>query len=542
MNQTNNSDANSTNSSSNGQADGGELRIGIDVGGTNTDAVVIDTSGVVINAIKVVTTPEPIDGIRESLEKVLQPVDKSHVTKAMLGTTQLANAIIRRKGLDKVAVLRLAAPSSVGVRSGAAWPADIRDIVIGAAAIVEGGNEYNGAEIAALDEPAIRQLGKDALAAGCKAIAVSGAFSPASTEHELRTLEILSDEVGSDIAVSLSHQVGSLGLLERENATILNASLLSVAAGVVDGFEAALSDHDLAISAYLTQNDGTLMTAAEAGKFPVLTLGSGPTNSMRGACALAGVNDAVVIDVGGTSADAGILVDGFPRESTAAVEVGGVRTNFRMPDLISMGLGGGTIVLDSRADTGDGLAIGPDSVGYAVVTEALCTGGSTLTLSDISLAGGRLQEFGDPKLVAQIDSSLVADALGWVDEQVTIMSERMKSSRAALPLLAVGGGAHLIPDGVPGVSEVLRPENHSVANAYGAGIAEASGAVDRVYSYDETGREASLDDARELASNAAVRAGADPDQVRITTVTEVPMTYVPGGGCRVMVKAAGPLA
>ena len=135
--------------------------------------------------------------------------------------------------------------------------------------------------------------------------------------------------------------MGSLGLLERENATILNAALLSVASSVVNGFEEALAAHDLSIDAYLTQNDGTLLTAVEAGRFPVLTLGSGPTNSMRGACALAGVNNAVVIDVGGTSADAGILVDGFPRESTAAVEVGGVRTNFRMPDLISIGLGGG---------------------------------------------------------------------------------------------------------------------------------------------------------------------------------------------------------
>lgn len=518
-----------------------ELRIGIDVGGTNTDAVVIDGSGAVLNAVKVATTPEPIAGIRESLERVLESVDKTRVTKAMLGTTHPANAIIQRSGLDTVAVLRLAAPSSLGVRPGAAWPDDIRDLVIGTSAIVEGGNEYTGAEIAPLDEEAIRRLAADAASAGCTAIAVSAAFSPASNDHELRAREILRGELGDAFSVSLSHQVGSLGLLERENATILNAALLSVATGVVTGFEDALAAHDLNVDSYLTQNDGTLMTAAEAGQFPVLTLGSGPTNSMRGACALAGLNDAVVIDVGGTSADAGILVDGFPRESSAAVEVGGVRTNFRMPDLISMGLGGGTIVFDDASD-GATLRIGPASVGYAVSTEAICVGGNTLTLSDISLAAGRLDGFGDRDLVADINRELVADALAWVDDQVSIMSERMKSSRDEIPLLAVGGGAHLVPDNVPGVSEVLRPENFAVANAYGAGIAEASGTVDRVYSYDETGRDACLDDARDHASNAAVRAGADPDQIRITTVTEVPMTYVPGGGCRVMVKAAGPLA
>ena len=522
-----------------------DLRIGVDVGGTNTDAVVIDDAGEVLAAVKVATTPDPIDGIRAALDEVLAGLDRSSVSKAMLGTTHPTNAIIQRRGLDTVAVLRLAAPSSLGVRPGAAWPDDIRRVVIGTAAIIEGGNEYNGAEIAALDTDAVRRLAADAIAANCRSVAVTAAFSPATSEHEIRARDILHTELGSDYPVSLSHEIGSLGLLERENATILNAALLSVATSVVSGFEEALAEHGLEIDAYLTQNDGTLMMATEAGRYPVLTLGSGPTNSMRGACALAGVNDAIVIDVGGTSADAGILVDGFPRQSSAAVEVGGVRTNFRMPDLISMGLGGGTIVRNAGAGgsgDGTGLRIGPDSVGYAVATDAICVGGGVLTLSDVSLAAGRMTGFGDPDLVRGVADDVVREALGWVDEQVTVMSDRMKSTRAALPLLAVGGGAHLIPDMIPGVSEVIRPQHQSVANAYGAGIAEASGSVDRVYSYDASSREECLEDARSLAGNAAVRAGADPDRVRITSVTEVPMTYVPGGGCRVMVKAAGPLA
>ena len=172
-----------------------------------------------------------------------------------------------------------------------------------------------------------------------KAIAVSCAFSPASFDQEFRAGEILAAELGDAVAISLSHQIGSLGLLEREDASALNAALLSVSRAVVHGFDRALADNGLSVRAYLTQNDGTLMSAEQAVRFPILTVGSGPTNSMRGACALAGLSDALVIDVGGTSADVGILVDGFPRESAAAVEVGGVRTNFRMPDLISIGLG-----------------------------------------------------------------------------------------------------------------------------------------------------------------------------------------------------------
>ncbi|MET0888298.1 MAG: hydantoinase/oxoprolinase family protein [Mycetocola sp.] len=279
------------------------------------------------------------------------------------------------------------------------------------------------------------------------------------------------------------------------------------------------------------------MTADEAVRFPVLTLGSGPTNSMRGACSLADLPNALVVDVGGTSADVGILVDGFPRESTAAIEVGGVRTNFRMPDLISIGLGGGSIVRMGKG----GVAIGPDSVGYRVVTDALVQGGSTMTLSDISVRGGRLKGFGDSSLAGSINEETVTAALAWVDEQIRIMADRMKASRHSLPLIAVGGGSHLVPDSIPGISEVIRPSNYGVANAFGAAIAEASGTIDRVFRYEGRGRESCLDEARNLAIDAAARSGADPDRIRITSMSEVPLSYVPGQACRVQVKAAGPL-
>ena len=513
------------------------LRLGIDVGGTNTDGVIVDDAGSVIAAAKTPTTPEPLDGIRTVMAQVIAGLDKAHITQVMLGTTHPANAIIQRKGLDKVGILRLSAPASFSVRPGAAWPADLHAMVIGPTAIVHGGFEYDGREISPLDPAEIR-----AFAAECrgkvKAIAVSCAFSPASFDHELRAEEILREELGDSVAISLSHQVASLGLLEREDATALNAALLSVSRAVVDGLRGAMEQHGLPAVAYLTQNDGTLMTVEQAVKFPILTIGSGPTNSMRGACALAGISDALVMDVGGTSTDVGILIDGFPRESAAAIEVGGVRTNFRMPDLISIGLGGGTIVRGS----GDGVNVGPESVGYRVSTEALIMGGTTLTLSDVSTKAGRLEGMGDASLVANVDKVTNDAAMRWVDEQIQTLCDRMKASHADVPLIAVGGGSHLVPAHVEGISAVIKPPHFAVANAYGAAIAEASGDVDRVYRYDSSSREACLEDAKQLAIENAVRAGADPAQVRITAVAEIPMSYVPGGGCRVQVKAAGPLA
>ena len=518
------------------------LRIGVDVGGTNTDAVVVGPGGKVIAEAKAATTPDPIDGIKAAVDAVMGQVETpGALGKAMLGTTHPANAIIRRRDLDKVGVLRLAAPSSLGVRPSAAWPEDLRRIVIGPSMIAEGGFEYDGSPIAPLDEDAVRRFAAQC-AGNVSAIAVSCAFSPAAADHELRAAELLAEECGTGMAVSLSHTVGSLGLLERENATILNASLLTVAKRVVDGFRNTLVEAGLDVDIHLPQNDGALMTVDEADRYPVLTVGSGPTNSMRGACALAGLADALVIDVGGTSTDVGILVDGFPRVSTAAVEVGGVRTNFRMPDLISMGLGGGTVVHNAGPVGNGDIEVGPDSVGYDVITDSICTGGDTLTLSDISLAAGRMEGFGDRSLTEGIDTDTVAAAIDWVDGRIAVLCERMKASSAPLPLMAVGGGAHLVPEYIDGVSEVLWPPHHSVANAFGAAIAEAAGSVDKVYSYDASSREACLQSAREEAKDAAVRAGAEEAGVRITSVAEIPMTYVPGGGCRVMVKAVGPLA
>lgn len=512
------------------------LRIGIDVGGTNTDAVVVDDDGNVLASTKTATTPDPSDGIRAALEQVIVDIDRNHIAQAMLGTTHPANAIIRRRDLDTVGILRLAAPSSLAIRPGLAWPVDLHDAVIGKAAILRGGFEYDGQEISPLDEDGVRAFALDCMGS-VRAVAIASAFAPATTEHEMRAAEIIDEVTGGSVAVSLSHQVGALGLLERENATILNASLFGIARRVVEGFQTALASHGLDVESFLTQNDGTLMMADEAVRLPILTVGSGPTNSMRGACALAGLSDALVIDVGGTSADVGILVDGFPRESAAAVEVGGVRTNFRMPDLISIGLGGGTIVTES----GSSVAVGPDSVGYKVVTEALVRGGRTLTLSDIAVRSGRLTGFGDVALAGGVSESTVSAALAWVDEQITVLCDRMKASRASMPLIAVGGGSHLVPNHVSGIAEVIRPAHYAVANAFGAAIAEASGAVDRVYRYESLGRETCLEEAKQMAVDAAVRAGADPNQVRITTVAEVPMTYLPGQGCRVQVKAAGPL-
>jgi N-methylhydantoinase A/oxoprolinase/acetone carboxylase beta subunit len=276
------------------------------------------------------------------------------------------------------------------------------------------------------------------------------------------------------------------------------------------------------------------MSGEFAELYPVLTFASGPTNSMRGAAFLSGLKDAMVVDVGGTTADIGALTNGFPREASVAVDIGGVRTNFRMPDVYSFGLGGGSLVRE------DPLRVGPQSVGYRLTKEALVFGGDTLTTSDIAVAAG-IADFGAKEKVADLDKSLVSDTIDLIQSMTEAAVDRMKTSAADVPVIVVGGGSVLISRPVAGASEMVKPPHFEAANAVGAAIAQISGEIDRVYSLEGLTREQALDDAKSEAGAKAIEAGADPKTVTIVDVEDVPLAYLPGNATRIRVKAVGDL-
>jgi len=304
---------------------------------------------------------------------------------------------------------------------------------------------------------------------------------------------------------------------------------------IVDAFNSALDELGIDAAVYLSQNDGTLMSVDYAERYPVATFASGPTNSMRGAAFLSGILDCAVVDIGGTTSDVGVLQHGFPREASIAVEIGGVRTNFRMPDVFSFGLGGGSLV---RED-GD-LTIGPDSVGYELTERALVFGGAELTATDVAVAAG-LAEIGGADRIAQLDRSLVERATRLIETEIAEAVDRMKTSAGDIPVVVVGGGSILLGDTLPGASEVVKPDHFAVANAIGAAIAQIGGEVDRVFSLDQIAREEALQQARDEATEKAVAAGASADTVQIVDVEEVPLAYLPSNATRIHVKAVGEL-
>jgi N-methylhydantoinase A/oxoprolinase/acetone carboxylase beta subunit len=118
----------------------------------------------------------------------------------------------------------------------------------------------------------------------------------------------------------------------------------------------------------------------------------------------------------------------------------------------------------------------------------------------------------------------------------------MKTSADPVPVILVGGGSILLPDKLKGASEVIRPKHFGVANAIGAAIAQVSGQVERVFSLDELGREKTLELAKKMAIDEAIKAGANPETIEIVDMEDVPLAYLPGNASRVRVKAAGVLS
>ena len=516
---------------------GSGFRLGIDVGGTNTDAVLIRGRDVLATA-KSFTTADVRGGVVNAVRKILEtvPEHRGSIDAVMIGTTQFVNAFVQRRDLAPVAVFRVSLPKADGVPPLSGWPDDLIKVLSPQIYMVGGGALYTGKDYAPLDEDALRVAAEDAQGRGLKAVAISANFSPIRPDIEERAAAIVQAAMPG-ARITLSSKVGGMGLIDRENAAIINATLAELSEQVIGSLKTAIADLDIDAPIYISQNDGTLITTDVASAFPILTCSAGPTNSIRGAAFLTGLEEAVVADIGGTTTDIGFLLRGFPRETTAANHIGGVRTNFRMPDVLSVGVGGGSLVREGP----EGWTVGPQSVGFRLQEEGMIFGGDTLTASDIAVRAGQAR-IGDPAKVAHLPEATVQAALDNLHLQIEDAIDQIKTSNSPLPLILVGGGAILVSRHLKGTSEVLRPQHAEVANAVGAAIALVSGRVDKLYDVGTLGREAALELARTEATQAAVAAGAREDEVEIVEIVELPMTHMQTGSVQIKVRAVGPLA
>ncbi|KAL5116927.1 hypothetical protein ACEQ8H_005144 [Pleosporales sp. CAS-2024a] len=473
-------------------------------------------------------------------------VDPSSVASVTIGTTHFVNAVVTRDStrLSRVAVLRLSGPFSKHAPPGVDWPASLRKIILGHFALIKGGLEIDGSLISDIQEDEIVEQCRMIKDMGIKSVVVNAVFSPIDTveRQEERAAEIIKRELGSSVDIVLSKTVANLGFLERENAAMLNASILSFARKTIASFQDPMKQLGLDCPVFITQNDGTILSGEAASRLPIRTFSSGPTNSMRGAAFLVGEKDQkgeamMVVDVGGTTTDVGLLLaNGFPRQQAAYSELSGVRMNFSYPDVKSIGLGGGSLV---RRVAGNKLQVGPESVGYKLPEKALVFGGDVPTTTDYVVASSPDLTIGDP---AKVRGKFPQEDLQHFQAEVKDMLERiidtMKTAPEDIPVLLVGGGAIVSPDTLRGASRVIKPKWSGVANAIGAAMARVSAVVDTVKSTERQTSKEILAEVSETAKQRTIEAGALPESVQIVEIDDLPLQYV-ANKTRFIVRAAG---
>jgi N-methylhydantoinase A/oxoprolinase/acetone carboxylase beta subunit len=201
-----------------------------------------------------------------------------------------------------------------------------------------------------------------------------------------------------------------------------------------------------------------------------------------------------------------------------------------MPDVLSIGLGGGSHIRRWPH------RIGPLSVGYELTNRGLVFGGQQLTCTDIAVAAG-LIDLGDRSRVDALPAALVETTLRAIHGRIEDAVDRIKPDARDLPLVAVGGGAFLVPDRVAGISRVVAVPHNAVANAIGAAIAQVGGEVDQVFV--DLSREEAIARAREMAEEKAVQAGAVPKTIKVVEVEDLPIAYLPGNALRTRVRVVG---
>lgn len=485
------------------------------------------------------------EGIEEAVRTVLSksglPADK--IASVTVGTTHFINAVVEQdaRRLRRVAILRLSKNFLREVPPFSEFPSGLTSIVKGYVGYLDGGLHIDGSQEAPVVESQVVEQCAEIKKLGLTAVVVVGCFSPIDEEfkQEDHVRDIVRREI-PDADVIVSHEVANIGLLERENASILNAAILRYAKRTVKGFRRAMKALELTCPLFLTQNDGTLLDSAAAANIPIRTFASGATNSMRGAAYLTGHktenSSAIVVDIGGTTSDVGVLLpSGLPRQASAYVTVAGVRVNYSMPHLHSIGLGGGSIVREVDGK----VTVGPDSVGHYLTRDALVFGGKVTTASDVAVASGRA-EMGDKTAAQNLPSDLINQAQQRIKALLEGAIDIIKTSPEPMPVLLVGGGAILAPETLTGASELRLPPFHDVANAVGAAISKVGGIVDVIQSVADQSVAQAVEYAKSVATQRAIDAGALKDSIIAAEVEHFPVAYM-ANQLRTIVKAVGEL-
>lgn len=530
--------------------------IGLDVGGTHTDAVLLGYNGNrgIIREIKVLTDHSDLfNTVLEGLEKVTEGVDPKEITRAVLSTTLTTNAIVQHK-TPEVGMIVSGGP---GID-----PELFRTNKYYFS--VSGSVDHRGREVEPVNRDEILNIADILKKEGIRNVGIVSKFSVRNPDHELKLYETIKDSFGK---IFLGHQVsGNLNFPRRIATTYLNTTVHQIHKKFFEAVRMSLEKKGLSIPINILKADGGTMNFDSSINFPGKTVLSGPAASVMGSIAFApGEQDSLVLDIGGTTTDMAVLVNGVPVLNPLGITLGDYKTLIRSLETHSIGIGGDSVV---RVEDGR-LKIGPDRTG-----PAMAYGGEVPTPTDALFVLGMVENGDREKSVKGID--LIAKELGTSPEdtarnifdqacrkilaEARDMTDRINSKPVYTvhelregykvtpkKILVLGGPAPYFAKRLEELSDytAITVPRWSVANAIGAALARTTCAVTLFAdtqqeiaaapeeNFKETvnrdfSKEAAIQKAYELLRQKAVHIGASPDDLDMEVIEEQQFNMVRG--------------
>jgi N-methylhydantoinase A len=366
----------------------------MDIGGTFTDLVAFDERDGSYVTRKVSTTPADLtEGVLEGLDQLLDSADD--ISFIVHGTTQGLNAFLQRRGERVLLLATRGARDVYHIARGARHelydlhyrkPQPLvrrRDTIA-----ITGRLDYRGEEVERLSEAEIRAAAGQARDEGITAFAVAFLFSYLNPVHELEAERIILEEF-PEASVSLSHRAArEWREYERTSSTVLNAYIAPVVERYLDRLQRSMTERGLTVPLHVMQSSGGILTAQTAREQPIQTLLSGPAGGAMGGAAVAeilGRPNLLCVDMGGTSFDMSLIVDGQP-DTVQETELEGLPLLMPIVKIHTIGAGGGSL---AYLEAG-GLRVGPESAGAQPGPACYGRGGTQPTVTDANLVLGRI--------------------------------------------------------------------------------------------------------------------------------------------------------
>ena len=532
--------------------------IGLDVGGTNTDAVLLSSMGVE-KQVKVPTDVSDLfNTVLSGLTELLKDISPDDIERIVLSTTLTTNAVVQKK-VDPVGIIVSSGPGidpEFFRTDDHYYP-------------ISGSIDHRGRERQPVNENEIISAGEKLADAGIDYIGVIGKFSTRNPSHEILIKEILKDKFKK---IFMGHQVsGNLNFPRRIATTHLNAAVYSMHKKFFNAVEKSLKEKGLHVPIQILKADGGTMNLESSMEFPGQTILSGPAASVMGSIAYAPEKkDTVVLDIGGTTTDISIFINKVPLLEPVGIQRGKYKSLIRSLKTYSKGLGG-----DSSVKVVDGnLIIGPERKG-----PAMAFGGKVPTPTDAMVVLGIMDQ-GDKKMAMQgIDaiakelgvspmesaknifhqscSMILTEAFEMVDrinhKPVYTVHEFLQGYKIKPEkILLLGGPARYCAEEIEDLSgiETQVVPCSSVANAIGAAAARTTCEVFLLVDTEQgfavspeenfkasVPKDYSEEDVRKTAlsllKTKAIESGSDPDNIEVETIEfqkfNIVRNFVPKG-------------